>query len=117
VFIIIVSLAGFGLVPTNYLDHRQLGEILALGTVMWTFRSSNVLKICKKTDKILHGMLICEIARYIELDFGHTLSCTLPKGSGSVTINLIRKNKPTEAQRLEFNPEKSIEVPIVFRSQ
>jgi hypothetical protein len=59
-------------------------------------------------------MLICEIARHIiNFQFGYTLNCTLPKGSGSVAINLVWDYKPTEAQTLEFNPEKSIEVQVV----
>jgi hypothetical protein len=80
---------------------------------MWTFRSSNVLKICKETDKVLYGMLICEITRYIHLFSDSTLSCTLPKGSGSATINLIRGAGTTQVQTLEFNPEESIEVQVV----
>jgi hypothetical protein len=99
------------MIPTKYLDHRRLG-ITALRTGTWTFRSSHVLKICKEADWALYGMLICDIVRYITL-CKTTLSCTLPKGSGSVTINIIRWSRTVEAQTLEFNPEKSIEVQVV----
>jgi hypothetical protein len=104
------------MIPTKYLDHRRFG-IMAPSTGTWTFRSSNVLKICKETDRVLYGMLICDIVSYIiNFQSGYTLSCTLPKGSGSVTINLVHWDE-LETQKLEFNPEKSIEVPVVFHSE
>jgi hypothetical protein len=85
---------------------------MILSTVIWTFRSSNVLKICKEIDILLYELLIYKIVRYIRLSES-TLSCIPPTGFRSVTINLVRERKPTEVQTLELNPEKAIEVQVV----
>ena len=67
-------------------------------------------------------MLIYEIVRHIKI-YKNTsediLSCTFPKGIGSIHMKLIwglRENRPEKVFKVELDPEKSIEVPVPFNS-
>ena len=71
---------------------------------------------------IFHGILIYEIARHIKI-FGTTnnymLTCTFPKGIGSIYMKLIWvlcDDQPEKVFKLELDPETSIEVPVPFNS-
>ena len=122
-FIFIVLLIGMLFIAMKHLDHHQLGTLM-IQTVIWTFQCSNALKNCKKADRVLHGMLIYEIARHIMhlnteymRNTEYTLNCTFPKGIGSINVTVIQNDDPVEILKFELDPEKSIRVSLFTQNE
>ena len=89
---------------------------MILSAVIWTFQRSNALKNCKKTDRVLHGMIIYEIIRHIiDIKLNCNLSCTFPSGNRLITVVLNFRDQSKEILKFELDPETPIKVSMPLK--